>query len=230
VTSELGLRERKKQQTRELIADTARRLFLERGFDRVSVAEIARTADVSEATVFNYFPTKEDLVFNRLEQFEAELLDAIRQRAPGEPALTAFARFILTPRGFLAAADEATATALMRITLLIADSQPLLVREQQIVAAYTASLARLLAEETRASAKDLRPYVAANAMLGIHRALINFVRARLRAGERDRKQLARETAAVGRASVAVVADGFGRYAPAKLGHNRSGGPHSPRSA
>src|SRR5215471_21192384 len=79
---------------------------------------------------------------------ESQLLDAIRQRAPGEPALTAFARFVLAPRGFLAAADEATATALMRITLLIGDSQPLLAREQQIVAAYTDSLARLLAEET----------------------------------------------------------------------------------
>ena len=65
-----GLRERKKQQTRELIAETARRLFAERGFEQVSVAEIARTADVSEKTVFNYFPTKEDLVYWRLESFE----------------------------------------------------------------------------------------------------------------------------------------------------------------
>lgn len=62
VTDELGLRERKKQRTRELIAETARRLFSARGFDRVTVAEIARAAEVSEQTVFNYFPTKEDLV------------------------------------------------------------------------------------------------------------------------------------------------------------------------
>ena len=62
----LGLRERKKQQTRELIAETARRLFTERGFERVTVAEIARAAEVSEQTVFNYFPTKEELVFWRL--------------------------------------------------------------------------------------------------------------------------------------------------------------------
>ena len=57
-----GLRERKKEQTRQLIAETARRLFSERGFDRVTVAEVARAAEVSEQTVFNYFPTKEDLV------------------------------------------------------------------------------------------------------------------------------------------------------------------------
>jgi AcrR family transcriptional regulator len=56
-----GLRERKKRQTRQLIADTARRLFAERSFEDVTVAEVAGAADVAEATVFNYFPTKEDL-------------------------------------------------------------------------------------------------------------------------------------------------------------------------
>src|ERR671933_788512 len=96
-----GLRERKKAQTRELIAETARRLFTERGFERVSVAEIARTADVSEKTVFNYFPTKEDLVYWRLESFEQELLDTVRSRAPGESALAAFIRFVGQPRGML---------------------------------------------------------------------------------------------------------------------------------
>ena len=60
--AELGLRERKKLRTRQLIAETAMRLFVERGFDAVPVAAVARAAEVSEATVFNYFPTKEDLV------------------------------------------------------------------------------------------------------------------------------------------------------------------------
>src|SRR5207248_8272205 len=87
---EPGLRERKKQRTRELIAETARRLFSERGFDRVTIAEVAREAEVSEQTVFNYFPTKEDLVYWRLEGFEDELLTAIRQRAEGESILRAF--------------------------------------------------------------------------------------------------------------------------------------------
>ena len=61
----MGLRELKKEQTRQLIADTAWRLFADRGFDRVTVAEIAREAQVAEATVFNYFPTKEDLFYWR---------------------------------------------------------------------------------------------------------------------------------------------------------------------
>ncbi|MCW3064451.1 MAG: TetR family transcriptional regulator, partial [Solirubrobacterales bacterium] len=73
-----GLRELKKERTRNLIAETAGRLFAERGFDRVSVAEIARAAEVAEKTVFNYFRTKEDLVYWRMESFEVELLKAIR--------------------------------------------------------------------------------------------------------------------------------------------------------
>ena len=78
-----GLRERKKQQTREAIAETARALFVERGFEAVRVAEVAEAADVSQKTVFNYFPTKEDLVFWRLEAFEEEILGAVRERADG---------------------------------------------------------------------------------------------------------------------------------------------------
>jgi AcrR family transcriptional regulator len=89
-----GLRERKKQQTWGLIAQTARRLFQERGFDAVTVADVARAADVSRKTVFNYFPTKEDLFYSGLEFFEARLLKAIRGRQPGESILAAFARFV----------------------------------------------------------------------------------------------------------------------------------------
>src|SRR5436305_2265928 len=103
MSQELGLRERKKQRTRELIEATARRLFAERGFEAVPVAEIARQAEVSEATVFNYFPTKEDLFYSRLEAFEEELLSTIRDRAPGESVISAFSRFVLTLRGLLAA-------------------------------------------------------------------------------------------------------------------------------
>src|SRR5579872_3339178 len=139
-----GLRELKKQRTRQLISDTARRLFAERGFDAVPVAEIARAAEVSEATVFNYFPTKEDLFYSRLEAFEEELLSAVRERQAGESVLAAFGRFMRVPRGMLASEDPDVVEHLAAIVRVIADSPSLLAREQQIYARYTASLAALL--------------------------------------------------------------------------------------
>jgi AcrR family transcriptional regulator len=137
-----GLRERKKQQTRELIAQTARRLFLERGFDHVPVAEIARAADVSEKTVFNYFPRKEDLVYFQLEAFEEELLAAVRDRAGGESVLDAFSRFVLQRRGLLAEPDPEAAERLAALTRMITESPALLAREREIFERYTDSLAR----------------------------------------------------------------------------------------
>src|SRR5437016_5548067 len=98
----MGLRERKKQQTRQLIAETAWRLFADRGFEQVTVAEVARQAQVAVATVFNYFPAKEDLFYYRLEAFEDRLIDAVSTRAEGESVLAAFRRCLLDSGGLLA--------------------------------------------------------------------------------------------------------------------------------
>jgi AcrR family transcriptional regulator len=203
-----GLRERKKQQTRELLAETARRLFTERGFERVSVAEIAREADVSEKTVFNYFPTKEDLVYWRLESFEEELLETIRSRSPGESLLDAFGRFVRAPRGMLASHDEETRERLAALTRMISSSPALLAREQQIFAGYTDSLAALIAEETGAS--GVEPWVAANAMMGVHRGLVDFARRRIIAGDRA-PALTRTVRAEADRALGRLADGLGDY-------------------
>ncbi|MBD0674182.1 TetR/AcrR family transcriptional regulator, partial [Streptomyces sp. CBMA156] len=85
----MGLRELKKQQTRELLSDTAMGLFAERGFDRVTVVEVARAAGVSPNTVFNYFPTKEDLFFDRQEEVVAHLAEVVRRRPSGGSAVDA---------------------------------------------------------------------------------------------------------------------------------------------
>ena len=212
MAAELGLRERKKERTRQLLADTARRLFSERGFEQVSVAEIARAAEVSQATVFNYFPNKEDLVYNRLETFEEQLLSAIRDRPRGETVIAAFRNFILEPRGLLAATDEASAKRLDALTRMITASPALLAREQQIFARYTDALAALIADETSASAGDPRPYVVANALIGVHRSLIAYVRQRLEAGTPNRRRLARDTRERGEKALALLAEGLGDYA------------------
>ena len=213
MASETGLRERKKQQTRQLLADTARGLFGKRGFENVSVGEIARAANVSEATVFNYFPTKEDLVYSGLEVFEGELLRAVRERAAGETVIDAFGRFILEPRGLFATPDERAARDLIAVTRMIAASPALLAREEQIFARYTRALARLIADEVRASDGDLRPYVTANALIGVHRALIGYVRGQLNSEPVDRERLARDYRRRGQAALELVRRGIGDYAP-----------------
>jgi AcrR family transcriptional regulator len=90
--AEGGLRERKKRETRERISDIATELFIARGFDEVKIAEIAETAGVSEKTVYNYFPTKESLVFDRADEQRKLLTAAVRERDPDTSAVLAFTR------------------------------------------------------------------------------------------------------------------------------------------
>lgn len=77
------LRSRKRLATRQGISNAATRLFVERGFDRVTVDEIAAAADVGRMTVFNHFPRKEDMFFDRDEEGREVLREALRQRGPG---------------------------------------------------------------------------------------------------------------------------------------------------
>jgi AcrR family transcriptional regulator len=209
--TEVGLRERKKHRTRQLIADTARAMFVERGFDAVPVAEVARAAEVAEATVFNYFPTKEDLVFQGMEAFEAQLLDAVRDRPVGEPVLAAFGRFVLQPRGVLAAQDQDGAHYLAGVARMIATSPALQARQREIFARYTAALAALLAEDTGAAPDDLRPWVVAHALIGTHQALIGFVHRRLADGSTEHARLAREVRAQGQRALKLLEEGLAGY-------------------
>jgi AcrR family transcriptional regulator len=214
MNSQPGLRERKKQQTRQLIADTARRLFAERGFDRVTVAEVAREADVAEKTVFNYFPTKEDLFYSRLEAFEEELLEAIRARDPGESVLAAFRRFLLQPRGIFdltaRGGDEEATRQLQAITRLITQSPALLARERQVFDRYAEALAGLIADETGSASGDIEPRAVANALLGVHRALIDYSRRRALAGA-PASRIGRELRAQGKRAFARLEAGLGEY-------------------
>ncbi len=89
----LGLRERKKVQTRETIAETAKSLFDERGFDNVTTAEIADAANVSVKTLFKYFATKEDLLFSDENELRDQILEAVRDRPAGESALDGVRHF-----------------------------------------------------------------------------------------------------------------------------------------
>jgi AcrR family transcriptional regulator len=209
MSSELGLRERKKRQTRQAIAEAAKRLFLERGFEQVSVAEVARAADVSEQTVFNYFPTKEDLVFERMGTFEDELLAAVRERPAGETPLHAFGQFILDRSDSAMAGDGRRRVA--ELTRLVTVSPSLMARERQIVARYTDALAALLAEESGAAPDDIEPRLAAEAMMALHRSLIDFARRRA-SSRKSSADLAGEMRKAGERALTLLESGLGEYA------------------
>jgi AcrR family transcriptional regulator len=208
MTVELGLRERKKQRTRLQITETAWRLFAERGFDQVPVAEVAREAEVSEATVFNYFPTKEDLVFHRMEAFEHELLDALRNRDAGESIVHAFGRFVLKPRGFLASDSPDANEGMQSAARVITGSPALLAREREILESYTDTLAALIAAERGMAAEDVEPWVIANALIGVHRALIAYTHRQTLAGV-ENPQIARNVLAQGERALASLEHGLG---------------------
>lgn len=215
MTTETGLRERKKQQTRRLIAEAARRLFSERGFEGVTVAEVAREAEVAEKTVFNYFPTKEDLFYSRLEAFEEEMLDAIRARKAGESVVAAFRGFLLRRRGVLDLKGDEATKQLRTITRVITESPALLAREREVFARYADSLSALIAEETGAAPGDVEPRVVANALLGVHRALIDLVRERTLAGGRA-PAIGREVRAHARRAFDRLERGMGDYGVRRL--------------
>ncbi|MFI7288200.1 TetR family transcriptional regulator [Streptomyces anulatus] len=91
----VGLRERKKRLTYQAVSDAAIAMFLERGFDKVSVAEVAAAADISKPTLFRYFPAKEDLVLHRFADHEDESARVVTERPPDEGPLDALRRHFL---------------------------------------------------------------------------------------------------------------------------------------
>jgi AcrR family transcriptional regulator len=206
---ETGLRERKKLQTRQAIFDAALRLFAERGFEAVTVAEIARAADVSEGTVFNYFRTKEDLFYGQMEDFEAELLGEIRDREPGESVSAAYARALLARSGRLASAERAGLIA--TAARIVGASPSLQAREREIVDRTTQALAALLAEETGTRPTDVEPLAVAGALAGTQRSLRAYVWTSILAGKHGPK-LAADVRAQGRRAFARLDAGLADYA------------------
>ncbi len=178
-----GLRERKKRQTREAIADVALGLFIERGFDAVTVAEIAQAAEVAVKTVFNYFPTKEDLFFDRQAEVEDAWSRVVRERAPGESVIAALRRDFLDK---LARRDPSSSLNDDFVTFarLIQSSPSLQIREREIGERAREALARTLVAETGAAPGDLTPRFVAGLIEAIYRTLHAEIRRRLLAGER----------------------------------------------
>jgi AcrR family transcriptional regulator len=182
--SSTGLRERKKAQTEARIWRIAVGLFVERGFDQVSVAEIAAAADVSKVTVFNYFPTKEDLVMSAPEQHVDDLAAAVRERAPGQSVVAALREQYL---GALDRHDPAVGFSdqkfILDVLRLIMETPSL--RERSLAMSMAAESA--LAGELAAQSADHDPLIAA-----VVAAQLSAAR-RCLAAENQRRLLAGQT-------------------------------------
>lgn len=179
---EEGLRERKKRETRQRIADTAMGLFMARGFDNVTVAEVARAADVSVNTVFNYFRTKEDLFADRQELVETLPVEVLRAREPGESAVRAFRRDFLEAvetRGWRYGLQDGA----VQFARMVDESPSLLARMREIHQRREDALARALADELDADADDLTPRLVAAQILTTTRLLSACAVRRAAAGE-----------------------------------------------
>ncbi|MFF0344387.1 TetR/AcrR family transcriptional regulator [Kribbella sp. NPDC004875] len=142
---EIGRRERKKQQTRQAISDVATNLFLERGFDAVTVAEVARAADVAVQTVFNHFPAKEDLFFDESGWWRGPAR-AIREAPPGaDPVDVLEAQYLAVTRERLEVGHLATWKQFVRT---IEGSPALLARRRLTADELETSLTEALDERS----------------------------------------------------------------------------------
>jgi len=164
----VGLRETKKLRTRSEIADQAMRLFVQRGFDRVTVAEVAAAAGVSQKTVFNYFPTKEDLFFDEVPEREAAIVDAIRSRAPGESIPSALRRLQVGE------CSRLTSPAFATFARVIEESPALQAKELEVMAHIAQVLAAAIENEVGVDERDAR--IAAGLMVSVHRQLFRAAR------------------------------------------------------
>src|SRR5690242_16116833 len=170
----MGLRETKKLATRQQIADVAMRLFVQRGFDHVTVAEVAAEAGVSEKTVFNYFPTKEDLFFDEVPERARKLAEAIRSRADGETILD-------TLRGLqIGECVRLSSPGFAAFARTLEDSAALRAKELEVMWTFAQSLTDAL-EEEGIDARDAR--IAASLLISVHRQFFRAARMQALAGK-----------------------------------------------
>lgn len=171
VSDAQGLRERKKRQMRQQLADTATAMFIERGFDTVRVAEIAEACGVSEKTVFNYFPTKESLLLGRWDATIASLRTGLA--APGVSPVEATLRILADELGALTSwltmqDDPVAATAaILRFDNLVRTTPSVRAHQRDRMDRLIAVVAEILAEQGGISADDPEPQIVATALLGL---------------------------------------------------------------
>ena len=174
----VGLRERRKQEARQAISAAAMTLFAERGFGEVTIAQVADTAGVSKMTVTNYFPRKEDLVFDRAEVIIGSLAEAAAARPAGESLLAALRRDYAAR---VAGGDVTLGPPTPVFARMIANSHVLAARYREIADLRERALSDVIAAET--GRDDPQQRVIAAQFAAVHRVLFAEASARTLAGQ-----------------------------------------------
>jgi len=200
-----GLRERKKRLTRQAIVESATRLFAERGFENVTVSEIADASNVAVKTLFTYFSSKEDLLFDDENVLLEEILVAVRTRGLGVSALGAIERHLLA---FVAKGSH---EGLENFHAAMAGNATLSSRLSVMWDRYEDALTSLLATEVGAGDDDPTPRLVATQLIALYRLLTSEqVRTRVRRSRaKDPRRVLRACVTEG---VVLLGRGMGEYA------------------
>jgi len=217
-----GRRERKREETRRSIAGAAMTLFLERGFDAVTIAEVAEASDVSVNTVFNYFPTKEDLFFGAHETGESAMERVAGDRRPGEPVVAFLRRHLEEgiERFVQGAGNRGDHEYWMGVRRVLQESPALQVRAAHAARgsarAAEDALAASLARDAGKRLDDPRARLIAGLILALYSAVFAEAERRRRAGATPRAiRACLKTAAD--AALDVLERGVGDYGTAGPG-------------
>ncbi len=215
-----GLRERKKQQTRLQISNIATGLFIQRGFDQVTLAEVAEAANVSVNTIFNYFATKEELFFDRAEEVLEEPSRIVRERRPGESVADAMYR---AGREGLRAQDSVfTRASYVKPFFATVEASPALkLHLRALFDEAEDRLTRTLIAETHAGPEDPTPRAVATMLIGQQRMLISEFITRLLRDESDAKIRVALQRTLDR-GYALIRTGAGHYAVRPRSHGSAG--------
>ena len=173
-----GLRERRKQEARRAISGVAMAMFEARGFDEVTISQVAEAAGVSKMTVTNYFPRKEDLVFDRAGEIIGSLAQAVAARAPGESLLAAVRRDYAER---IAAGDVTLGVPTPAFARMVGGSHALTSRRREIADLAEQALAAEIAAETGGDSPRQR--IVAAQLAAVHRVLFEEGTRRILAGE-----------------------------------------------
>jgi AcrR family transcriptional regulator len=200
-----GLRERRKQEARQAISGVAMAMFEGRGFDEVTISQVAAAAGVSKMTVTNYFPRKEDLVFDRAEVIISSLADAVAARVPGESLLGAVRRDYAER---IAAGDVTLGVPTPAFARLVGGSHALTSRRREIADLAEQSLGDAIAAE--AGADDPQQRIVAAQLASVYRVLFAEGTRRVLAGD-PRVEICEALAADARRAFDLLEPSLGGY-------------------